>query len=44
MKQLKFNPDKPGSMTVSDIPDLYLNEPNHSISSLLKRLPRLMRS
>ncbi|ABB24815.1 elongation factor G [Pelodictyon luteolum] len=24
MKQLEFNPDKPGSMTVSDIPDIYL--------------------
>ena len=24
MKQLEFSPDKPGSMTVSDIPDLYL--------------------
>jgi elongation factor G len=24
MKQLEFTPDKPGSMTVSDIPDLYL--------------------
>ncbi|MEI6758330.1 MAG: elongation factor G [Chlorobium sp.] len=24
MKQLEFNPDKPGSMTVSEIPDLYL--------------------
>ncbi len=24
MKQLEFDPDKPGSMTVADIPDLYL--------------------
>ncbi len=26
MKQLEFTPDKPGSMTVSDIPDLYLKK------------------
>ncbi len=25
MKQLEFNPDKPGSMTITDIPDLYLH-------------------
>ncbi|NTU96213.1 MAG: GTP-binding protein, partial [Chlorobiaceae bacterium] len=26
MKQLEFTPDRPGSMTVSDIPDLYLKK------------------